>query len=133
MRARRHFSERVKASPRVTGYDWTQALATGLMLCAVTQRDGEDPAFGEQLVRWRAWLKDLTSESFPAPSPIARLLAGAWLNAARAYAHDAGHLPSRTACAPLLIQATETLEQLLAAHRTEQADATWKRQYRDDD
>lgn len=67
------------------------------------------------------------AESFPHAAPTARLVAGAFLNAARAFALPEAAPETRTACAPLLAEAARTLDHFLTLHRHHQAASTWGR------
>lgn len=85
------------------------------------------------LVQFRIRLRDISAESFPSPSEPARLVFGAFLNAARAFAHPAMGPETRTACAPLLREAARATDRLLTLHRTATAQGTWGRQFERDD
>lgn len=116
-------------TPQVRPADWTDALALAERLAGIAS-DGTfcAPPQAEEFVRLRLMVRDLTADSFPASAPTARLVAGAFLNAARAFAHiDAGP-EMRTACAPILTAAARLTDDLWTAHRTHQAQSTWGRQ-----
>lgn len=118
-----------RAPVHVRPADWMDAIGLAQRLARIA--GGEpvcSPVQDQELVRLRLMARDLTAESFPVPAPTARLLAGAFLNAARAFAHiDAGP-EMRTACAPMLAAAARLTDDLWTAHRTHQAQSTWGRQ-----
>jgi hypothetical protein len=80
---------------------------------------------GGALTQFRIQVRDLTAESFPPPSEPARLAAGAFLNAARSFAHVLSEPEARTACAPLLREAARYVDHLWTLHRTALAQGSW--------
>jgi hypothetical protein len=127
----RHRSPAQRRAPQPRLIDWEAALEHGARLARAAQTPGVVGDAGD-LVQFRLRVRDLTAESYPPPAEPARLLAGAFLNAARAFAHPQASPETRTACAALLAEAARTVGGLLDLHRTQLARGTWGRQFGDD-
>lgn len=105
-----------------------EQLARAALEPAATERTVRDAG---DLVQFRIQLRDVALDTFPGPSELARLMFGAFLAAARAFAHPAAGPETRTACAPALLEAARAADHFLTLHRTAQA-APWQRQFGDD-
>lgn len=103
-------------------------MAEGLSRDALECRGERTP---EDLAAFRISLRDVTTEAFPGASDVARLAFGAFLCAARAYAHPTNGPEARTACAPVLFEAAKAADHFLTLHRTAQAEP-WRRQFEKD-
>jgi len=113
---RRDWPERVRRSPRVSTYDWRQALLLAGRLAREALEDQGACApegFADRLMQLRVWLAELSAEAFPMAGAPSRLQAGGWLNWARAFTHPELGADARTACAPVLAAATQHLDGLL--------------------
>lgn len=118
MRGRTSYPERVRRAPRVTAYDWRQALTLAGRLATEAQDESGTPpeGFGGRLAQLKVWAADLTAEGFPMASVPARLLAGGWLNWTRAFAHSELGAEARTACAGSLASMTQQLATMVDLH-----------------
>lgn len=135
MAARSPSRQKARPAPKATVQDWILALETAGRVWRAAEAEDPRSASADppgDLQKLRAWGLQLTAEGFPgaAPGGVSALVAGAWLNAVRALTHAAAGPEARTACAPLLREATEAVERLLTLHRTSQADR-WRGRYGD--
>lgn len=114
----------------ITVADWMAVAEDGVWLAEAAQGEGDPERAGDfaaRLTDLRLRLRDLSAEAFPGPSEIHRLLAGAFLCVARAFAHAGGSAETRTACAGLLGVAAGEVDRLITLHRTRLAQDSWGR------
>lgn len=125
-------SERRATPTQPRPADWLAALEHATRLARAAETPGA-PGDAGDLMQFRLRVRDLTAESFPPPSDPARLVAGAFLNAARAFAHPETDPEARTACAPMLREAARRVDEIFTRHRDALARGTWGRQFGDAD
>lgn len=120
--------------PPASVQDWMAALEQGGRLArAAEDLAGVVQGAPSDLVQFRIRLNALTPESFPMPSDHARRAAAAFISGGRAFADSQVDGEARTACAPLLREATRYVDQLLTRHRDLTARRAWGGQFPDGD
>lgn len=129
-------ARRPTKSPQHLRQDWTQAvdLAKACAIAAERPDDAKAATAGD-IARLMAVLRDLKHDNFPVGSWSARQMAAAFLTLAQSFVRPEMGPEARTACAGFLGAGAATLDNLLTALRTADANATWRRQTgeRDDD
>ena len=132
-------ARRTAPNRRITGQDWAAQIDAARWLAGQAMREGDADAgagradFAGRLVLFRHQVADLTPDSFPMGSRLAQLLAAAWINIARAFAHAEMDPVSRTACAPWLEIASLRIDRMWSDHRAAVAQSTWGRQFKGED